>query len=90
MGVSESSLSTLINRPKKQLPVDTITRLAKGLDVHTGEVVAAYLIDAGEPPDIMTIDGPEAAIVAGAMRHMDPARRKILARIAREFLDDEK
>lgn len=90
MGISESSLSTLINRPKKQLPISTIVKLAKGLGVHTSEVVAAYMEDAGEPADQYTLPGPEAAIIIGAMQHMSERNLQRLARIAQDFTDDEK
>ena len=91
MDVAESTLSTWIHRPKRQIPVDTVILLARHLRIHVADVFMAYMADAGaDPRELALPDSPYRAVVDGAMGEMSERAQQRLAQIAQDFRDDEK
>lgn len=91
MNMPESTVSTLIHRPKKQIPLDTVQRLAEVLPVHMADLLAAYAMDAGVKPKVFDIpDSPYRAVVTDAMGSMSEQAQRRLAQIAQDFRDDGK
>lgn len=91
MDMPESTLSTLIHRPKKQIPVDMVQRLAANTPIHMADLLAAYMIDAGASPTLFDVpDTPYKAVVDGAMSAMGETAQRRLAQIAEDFRDDGK